>query len=692
MSIKNSDTMHNSGKNKKKKFSKSIPVLAITILVLALGTGLGFLTASIHTMPNLKSEIRPPASSQFFDINGQLIATTQSVENRLPVTLNKIPKNLQSAFIAAEDARFYQHIGVDPKGILRAVWANISNRGVSEGGSTITQQLAKNALLSQEQTLKRKIQEAVLALQIEHQYSKSEILEMYLNHIYFGQGAYGVEAAAEVYFGKNVEDLNLAECAMLAGIPKSPNYFSPATNFKAAKERQAIVLDQMVKYGYIDATTAAQARNTEIKIVSNKNKPHTEAAYFVDYVTQLLIDKYGADAVYKDGLKIYTTIDLKMQHAAEKAMEQLPTNRTDSNGIKQPQGALIAIDPHTGYIKAMVGGRGNDQFNRAVMAERQPGSAFKPFVYLAAIENGMTTSTLVDDSPVNYSGWSPKNYDGQFRGKVTLKTALEQSLNVPTVKIASQVGVDKPLYWAQQMGISTLVLQGPTNDRNLAMALGGLTKGVTPLEIASAYGVLANQGVRAEPMAIVKIIDRNGKIVENNAPREKVILNERNAYIITDMLRGVILHGTGTAANIGRPAAGKTGTTDDSKDAWFVGYTPDLVAAVWMGFDNDGYLNNVAGGTIPAKIWKSFMTAALAGVPAHDFYQPNGVPSHYEPEQEQETKVNNKTTNKATDNKAAGQNPQEQNKDNKDTKQDKPAVIPINPPPLPKADVPKKTN
>lgn len=693
MSIKKSDATHDSRKNKKNRIPKLMTVIAIIIFVLAAGTGLGFLTASIHTMPNLKSEIRPPASSQFFDVNGKLIATTQSVENRLPVTLNKIPKNLQNAFISAEDARFYQHIGIDPKGILRAVWSNITDRGVSEGGSTITQQLAKNALLSQERTLKRKIQEAVLALQIERQYSKSEILEMYLNHIYFGQGAYGVEAAAQVYFGKNVEDLNLAECAMLAGIPKSPNYFSPATNLKAAKERQAVVLEQMVKYGYIDASTEAKARSTEIKIASNKNKSQAEASYFIDYVTQQLIDKYGADAVYKDGLKIYTTIDLDMQHAAEKAMNQLPTIRTDSNGIKQPQGALIAIDPHTGYIKAMVGGRGNDQFNRAVMAERQPGSAFKPFVYLAAIENGMSTSTIIDDSPVTFSGWTPHNYDGQSHGKVTLKTALEQSLNVPTVKLANQIGVDKPLYWAQQMGISTLVLQGPTNDRNLSMALGGLTKGVTPLEIASAYGVLANQGVRAEPIAIVKVIDRNGKILENNSPREKVIINERSAYILTDMLRGVILHGTGTAANIGRPAAGKTGTTDDYKDAWFVGYTPDLVAAVWMGFDNDGYLRSVTGGTTPARIWNQFMHQALANIPARDFYRPNGIPAHYEPEAEP-SKDENKDK-KPTDPKAAEQNQQDQNKnkDKDNNKTDnKPAVLPINPPPPPKPDVPKKLN
>jgi len=613
------------GRRKSNKNVRVITLLAIIVcLVIVTGAGLGFLTASIHTMPSLKGEIRPAVSSQVFDTNGKLITTIHSVENRLPVSLNKIPKNLQNAFIAAEDVRFYQHNGIDPRGILRAFWSNITRRGISEGGSTITQQLARNALLSQEQTLKRKIQEAFLSLQIERQYSKNEILEMYLNQIYFGQGAYGVQTAAQIYFGKNVEDLNLAESALIAGIPKSPNYYSPASNLKAAKERQAVVLDQMVKYGFIDPVTASKARSTEIKVVARPVSNTTTASYFTDYVMQLLIEKYGADAVYKDGLKVYTTLDLDMQKAAEAAMSQLPTNKT-ANGIKQPQGALVAIDPHTGHIKAMVGGRGNDQFNRAVLAERQPGSAFKPFVYLAAIESGLTPASIIDDSPVTYGSWSPVNYNRRFNGPVTMRTALEQSLNVATVKLAQQVGIDKTLYYAQQMGISTLVLKGNTNDRNLAMSLGGLTRGVTPLEIASAYGVLANYGIRVEPTAIIKVVDRNGKVIEEHFPKEKVILNERSVYVLTDMLRGVMTNGTGAGAYFGRPAAGKTGTTSDYKDAWFVGFTPDLVAAVWMGNDSPAYLGNITGGTIPATIWRTFMRDASAKYVARDFARPSGI-------------------------------------------------------------------
>ena len=620
-------------KSPTKKTNKGFKVFSIFVIVIAIifaGAGLGFLTASLNTKPGLIDDIRPPASSQIYDINGKLITNIHSEQNRIPVKLSKVPKNLQEAFIAVEDARFYQHSGIDPRGILRAVWSNITNRGVAEGGSTITQQLAKNAYLSQEQTLKRKIQEVFLALQIERNYTKNEILELYLNQIYFGQGAYGVEAASQVYFNKNVEDITLAEAAMLAGIPKSPNYYSPLNNLKASQDRKNVVLSQMEKYGYINASKAAEAKNEKINI-STKHAPTKEsnqskfASYFVDYVTQILVEKYGADAIYKDGLQVYTTIDMDMQTAAENAMAKLPTYRTDSNNVRQPQGALVAIDPQTGYIKAMVGGRGDDQFNRATMAERQPGSAFKPFVFLAAIESNMSPGTILDDSPVSFGSWSPVNYNGKFNGKVNLRTVVENSLNVPTVKLTQEIGVDKPLYYAEKMGISTLVLDGPQTDRNLAMALGGLTRGVTPMELASAYGVFANQGKHAKPIAILKILDRNGKVLEQSSIKDSKVISPASAYTITDMLKGVVTRGTGTAANIGRPAAGKTGTTSDYKDAWFVGYTPNLVASVWVGNDNNENLAGVTGGALPAQIWRSFMEKAVQGLPNRDFNRPDGL-------------------------------------------------------------------
>ena len=600
---------------------KTLIGIAIVFLVMLTGIGCGFLTASMNTKSDLADDIRPPASSLVYDSDGNEIATIHAAENRMPVKLDQVPQNLQDAFVAVEDNRFYDHIGVDPRGIARAIWANLRGRTVSEGGSTITQQLAKNAYLTQDRTLKRKIQEVFLALRLEHQYTKSEILELYLNQIYFGQGAYGVQAAARTYFGKDIEDLTLNECAMLAGIPKSPNYYSPLNNLQAAQERKATVLDQMVKYGYLDSATAEKTKNEKLALVKPDpaKDDKGEASYFVDYVTQKLIDKYGADAVYKDGLQVYTTIDMDRQRAAEKAMKGLPNGKKDANGVQQPQGALVAIDPHTGYVKAMVGGRGTDQFNRATMAERQPGSAFKPFVFAAALENKFSPSTVINDSPIKIGDWEPQNDEHTFSGAVTMRQVAQHSMNVPTVKIAQKLGIEKVLYYAQEMGISTLVMDGPHNDKNLASALGGLTKGVTPLELTSAYGTFANKGVHVDPVVIVKVLDRNGKVIDEANPEQHNVISESSAADLTSMLQDVIRAGTGRRASIGRPAAGKTGTTSDYHDAWFVGYTPDLVASVWIGNDDNTSLGGIYGGAVPATIWKNFMTEALKGTPAKDF-------------------------------------------------------------------------
>lgn len=595
--------------------------LFILALMAGIGVAIGFVTASMNTKADLSQDILPPVSSQIYDSAGNELANIHATENRLPVKIEQVPLNLQHAFIAVEDNRFYEHNGIDPRGILRAVWANISSKGISEGGSTITQQLAKNAYLTQEQTMQRKIQEMFLAMKLEKQYTKQEILELYLNQIYFGQGAYGVQAAAKTYFGKNVEELDLSECALLAGIPKSPNYYSPFNDVKAAKDRRAVVLDQMVKYGYLGRMEAAEAKNEEMKLAPlTQATDKREAAYFIDYVTQLLIDKYGADAVYKNGLKVYTTIDMGIQHKAEAAvLNNLPNYGTDVNGQVQPQGSLVAIDPKTGYIKAMVGGRGTDQFNRATLAERQPGSVFKPFVFAAALENGFTPDTTIEDSPITINGWSPQNDSRRFSGTVTMRTVATFSMNVPTVKIAQKITMDKAIYYAQEMGISTFVLDGPQNDRNFSTALGGLTKGVTPLELVSAYGTFANKGVYVKHTAITKVLDRNGKILEQADPEGKAVLSEESCADLTSMLEDVILKGTGKRAAIGRPAAGKTGTTSNYHDAWFVGYTPDLVAGVWIGNDDSTSLDGIMGGQTPATIWSDFMKNALSDVPVHDF-------------------------------------------------------------------------
>ena len=593
------------------------------IVVLAAGIGIGFVTATMNTRPNIE-DIVPPASSQIYDANGNEIANVHATENRRPVKIQQIPINLQNAFVATEDNRFYEHKGVDPHGILRAIYANIMSDGIAEGGSTITQQLAKNAYLTQEQTYRRKIQEAFLAIQLERQYTKQEILEMYLNQIYFGQGAYGVEAAARTYFGKDVQDLDLSECALIAGIPKSPNYYSPFNNFEASKSRRNVVLEQMFKYGYISKEDRDSAILEEIvlaspaEVFSDEGAPH----YFIDYVVQDLIDRYGADKVYKEGLKIYTTIDMDLQRYAEEAIKLLPDYGADANGIMQPQCALVAIDPMNGYIKAMVGGRGTDQFNRATMATRQPGSAFKPFVFAAALENDFVPETTIIDSPVTIGNWSPQNDSGTFRGPVALRTVATYSMNVPTVKIAQKLGMDKPIYYAQEMGISTFVLEGDPNDRNYSTALGGMTRGVTPLEITSAYGTFANHGMHVTPVSIIRILDRNGKVLEENDLQSRTVISEASAAMLNSMLTSVVEVGTGRGAKIGRPAAGKTGTTSDYKDAWFVGYTPDLVAGVWVGNDDNSPLDGVMGGGLPASIWRAFMIPALESVPVHYFDDP----------------------------------------------------------------------
>lgn len=616
-----------------KKAKKAGPLRRIRLfialcLVVFAGLGFGYIFAAYQSLPAVGNNMRPAVSSQVFDSHGRLITTLHSDQNRLPIDINKVPQNLQNAFIAAEDNRFYEHIGIDPIGIFRAIFANLTNRGIAQGGSTITQQLAKNAFLSQEQTLKRKIQEAMLALEIEHKYSKKEILEMYMNQIYFGQGAYGIQTAAKTYFNKDVNELTLTQCAMLAGLPKSPNYYSPFNNLNEAKKRKNVVLDQMVKYGYVSAAEAEDAKNQDLGLSkSHQSKEADEYASFIDYVSQQVAKKYGDDALYKEGLKIYTTMDVDKQHAAVRAMRNLPNNYTDENGLTQPQAAIVSIDPKTGHILAMVGGRGQDSFNRASMAVRQPGSAFKPFVYLTALQHDMTPDTTMNDQPVTYGSWSPKNAGGSYSGTMTRSDALAHSVNTIAVQLADQVGTKNIIANAKKMGITTL----DAKDDNLAMALGGLTKGVTPLEMASAYGTFANKGVHVKPTAIVKILDRNGNVLEDASTLEKEetktrVMSEREAYEMTTMLEGVIDHGTGTAAAIGRPAAGKTGTTDDNKDAWFVGYTPDIVTAVWIGDDTGSHsLGEIYGGTIPAEIWKDYMSSATSDESGGDFSAPSGM-------------------------------------------------------------------
>lgn len=447
-----------------------------------------------------------------------------------------------------------------------------------------------------------------------------------------GQGAYGVESAALTYFGKHAEDLSLAQCAMLAGLPKSPNYYSPLSNPKAGAERQHVVLDQMLKYGFISEAQAKEAKAEKLVYATSVNKRNS-LKYFIDYCTQQVVEKYGYDAVYKQGLKVYTTIDTKMQKAANDSLDNLPNYYTDENKRVQPQVAIVAVDPQTGYIKAMVGGRGTDQFNRAVLAERQPGSAFKPFVYLAAIDNGISPATVIEDKELDFAkDWNPQNYDKTWHGKVSMRTALVNSYNIPAILVAQKIGPPTVIEYAKKMGITSMVTSGSANDNNLAIALGGLTRGVTPLEMSSAFAVLANNGSYNKPIAITKVVDRNGKVLYESKVSPEQVVNPKSVYLLVDMMREVMTRGTGTGAAIGRPAAGKTGTTNDYKDAWFVGFTPDLSTCVWIGDDNGEPLNRMTGGNEPAYIWRDFMSAALSNVPASDFVRPAGVVIPAEPQ------------------------------------------------------------
>ena len=619
------------------KALKFLFICAICLMIMGASVLYGF--SSLFAPPNMDETLIPDAASQFYDINGNVIYTTLSEERRVPVSIDKIPKHVQQAFIAIEDNRFYEHSGIDYRGTARALVSTLSGREV-QGGSTITQQLAKNAFLTQERSIIRKIKEAFIAKELEHKYTKDEILTMYLNQIYFGQGAYGIESASLYYFGKHVQNLDIAEAATLAAIPKSPNYYNPFENPKESKNRQELVIDQMVKYGFISVDSAAKAKAKKMVYSTSHKQQNNPRGYFFDMISQKVIAEVGADALYKGGLKIYTTLDMDMQLAAEKAMRHLPNYYTDSKKLTQPQMALAAVDPKTGYVKAMIGGRGQDKFNRATLAVRQPGSAFKPFVYLTAMQNGFTPASIIEDKEEEFAkGWKPQNSDMQWHGKVSLRTALKRSINVPTIKLAREVGVDKIVANVEKMGITTLVDSGAYSDVNLAMALGGLSKGVNPLEMASAYGVLATNGLYNKPIALLKIVDRDGKVLYQAKPQSKRVVDAASAYLTTNMLEDVLVSGTGGGMGIGRPAAGKTGTTDTYIDAWFVGYTPDLSTAVWVGDDNNKPMQRMYGSGAPLSIWHEFMINALASTPRTGFSNPGvAVPAEPEIKQEEEDK------------------------------------------------------
>jgi len=601
-------------KNRTQPFFIKVVFISLFLFILSFVVSFAFLVSfSSQKMVDLvqTSNFINPITSKVFDINGELI-TEFYQENRTPISLSQIPSYLTSAFIAIEDTYFYSHYGISIRGILRAMVENIKESGrifQGQGGSTITQQLAVNTFLTREETLSRKIKDALLALQIERTFTKDEILEMYLNLIYFGHGAYGIVAASELYFNKPVSELSLAESALLAGIPRRPYYYSPFINIEASLKRKNVILKRMFNLGYINENEYNQAK--EVKIEFNHNRDDLEIApYFSSYIRTKLLEQYGVNMVFKGGLKIYTTLDLELQKKAEDAF--LKSNK---------EGAIIAIETQTGHIKAMVGGKNYEEskFNRATQAYRQPGSSFKPFVYLTAIEKGLSPSLVMEDAPIVYeNGWSPENYEKEFRGFVTLREAFEDSINIIGVKLLERIGVRDVIQNAQKAGINSSLRP------DLSLALG--TSEVTPMEMVSAYSTIANMGTYIEPISILKIEDHDGKVLEQNKSISKKVFSEEVCYTLIKLMEGVIQRGTGWNAQINRPAAGKTGTTNECIDAWFVGFTPELACAVYIGNDNRETLGNkMTGGVVAAPIWHDFMISALQEQPIKDFPRPKNV-------------------------------------------------------------------
>ncbi|OGB92472.1 MAG: penicillin-binding protein 1A [candidate division NC10 bacterium RIFCSPLOWO2_12_FULL_66_18] len=694
----------------------------LIFLVISLGAAAGVFAGFLRDLPSLDGleEYQPSIATTLYTDQDEPFASFYE-QRRILLPLSKIPAHLKQAVLAVEDSRFYEHRGLSPRAIARAMIMNLLTRRKSQGGSTITQQLARALFLTPEKSFARKLKEALLAVEIEKKYPKDKILELYFNQVYFGHGAYGVEAAAQTYFKKSVGELTLAEAAMLAGLPSAPNRFSPIVDPARARRRRDHVLNRMVEQKIIARVQAEAASRTPFD-ETLFTRSRTIAPYFVEHVRQSLEETYGAYALYNSGLKVYTTLNLKMQRAAEEALvgglrdldkargyRPRPERATEVPRVRigpytprpgeilpgtvlkvkakslevllgryrgevplesmkwtkianfaeafregdsvlvqvlsvderrkvadlaleqdpELEGALAALDPRDGAIKAMIGGYDfeRSKFNRAVQARRQPGSAFKPFVYATAFDRGLTPSTIIEDSPISFHfrvggkvvAWSPENYDRKFHGPTTLRRGLENSVNVVTVKLIEQVGVDPVIRMAHQMGIESEL------RREIALALG--VSEVTPLELVSAYGVLANGGVRAEPFAIRKVTDSQGRILEEHVAEPQEVIRPETAYVLVNVMKGVVERGTAARARVlKRPLAGKTGTTSEATDVWFIGFTPNLVAGVWVGYDVKKSLGPAeTGGRLALPLWITFMQKILPDFPPEDFTPPENV-------------------------------------------------------------------
>ena len=741
-----------------KRFFKLIIWSLSAVVFLGLCSGVYFWYVWSSNLPFIGTvkEYRPPIITEIFSDDGEIIGRLWE-EKRTILPLDQMPKHLIQAFVAAEDSRFFEHEGVDIKSIFRAFIKNMSTGKIKQGGSTITQQVTKSLLLKNiKRTYRRKVREAILSLQLEKEFSKEHILFLYLNQIYLGQGAYGVEAAARTYFNKPAKDLNLAESAILAGLPQAPARYSPVAHFERAKARQKYVLERMREEGLIDDKEFDRVLNTKLDIRVGGENTFERAPYFTEHVRRFLLKKYGKELLYRGGLKVYTSLDLKMQGLARKALnkglyeldkregyrgpvkhladgdipdfrimsvEKFKANLPETGSIVQglvvkvddkkkevtiqlgeemaclplkgmkwarkpnkkiayysgkirrpsqalksgdvalvrilknysepqpalegkekkkekkftwevaleqlpeAQGALFCMDPETGEVKAMVGGRDfkASQFNRAIQSRRQPGSAFKPLIYSAALDKAMSAASIIMDAPYvskqNLKGesWKPKNYKKKFYGPTLLRTGLAKSRNVITVKILKKIGINHVIDYAKNMGIESPLAP------DLSLALG--SSGLSLMEITRAYAVFANGGMLVKPIYVKRILDRNGEVIEENQTETVQAIPKETAFLMTDLLRAVITEGTGWRIRaMKRPAAGKTGTTNDLKDAWFLGYTPGLVTGVWVGYDDAKEMGKGETGSRAASpIWLGFMAETLKETPVKDFKVPEGI-------------------------------------------------------------------
>ncbi|WP_170270046.1 transglycosylase domain-containing protein [Heliorestis acidaminivorans] len=570
-----------------------------------------------------------PATSFIYDSNGELIYQLQGSQNRIPLGLEEIPVHLRNAVLAAEDIRFYRHQGFDLQSMVRALKVNFESRQIVEGASTITQQLVRNIYLTPEKSWQRKAREIHMAYHLEKEFGKNKVLELYLNRIYFGEGAYGVEAAARRYFGKSVQDLSIAESALIAGIPKMPIYYNPVNSNEAALLRRNTVLHQMYQYGFISYSQWQESLKEPIALVAEPDSEHYPYPYFMDEVIREAINIHGIDeeALYGGGLHIYTTLDQSIQGFAEELFSR-PDLFPPGHGTRPVEGALASIDPLTGHVKALVGGRhyaaeARRIFNRATMMKRSPGSTIKPLaVYGPALEAGWEPHQRLIDQPLSFRGYQPKNYDGIFRGQPTMNEAVALSINVSAVWLLDQIGVNRGFQALQAMGMPL-----SEGDKHLALALGGMRDGFSPLDMAKGYAVFANGGLTIEPRTIVQIYDQNNESLLSPA-ESKRLFSAATAKKMTELLQSAVIYGTGTEARLSRPVAGKTGTSElpplptfqnvkGNRDAWFVGYTPELVTAVWMGYDQtdaNHYLRQIYGGSYPARVFRHFNEGASAFV------------------------------------------------------------------------------